>query len=202
MPKTDDAHGGIEDRDIRRMLEGKSSSDLARFLLKGVKENKAFRRKVLAWLIQADAEALPNETVLGEIGAWIEDIFSQRGLTPRMPNLRELNPVKSAVRGHPGLAAPIYLEIVGKIAEFLNAYGGGPNSFYDALGSNFREAAANLPQMADAVQRETYLRWMEEFSQGCSDFGYGLDSETAEVLDELRERLASGAGGIGGSRRR
>ncbi len=195
MRKKDDAHVGIEDRDIRRMLEGKSSSDLARFLLKGVKENKAFRRKVLAWLIQAGAEALPKETVLGEIGAWIEDVFSQRGLKPRMPNLRELNPVKSAVRDHPDLAVPTYLEIVSQIAEFLDTYGGGPTSFYDALGSSFRAAAANLSQMADAAQGETYLRWMEEFSRRCSDFGYGLDSETAEVLYELGERLGSGPAG-------
>ena len=202
LTKKEGARSGIEDRDIRRLLESKSPSDLARFLLKGVRENKAFRRKVLAWLINDDAEALPKETVLGEIDAWIEDAFNQRSLMPRTPNLKELNPVRSAVRGHPDLAVPTHLEIVDQIAGFLDAYGGGPTSLYDAIGSSYREAAANLPQVADASQQETYLRWMEEFAGRCGDFGYGLDSETGEVLDELREHLASETAGIRGSRRR
>lgn len=193
MAKKDGGRGGIQDRDIRRLLADKSPSDLAGFLLKGVKENKAFRRKVLAWLIHADAELLPQEVVLGEICAWIEDVFTQRALMPRTPDLRELNPVKSAVRDHPDLAVFAYLEIVDQIAEFLDAYGGGPDSLYDALMNSFREAAANLPLVADAAQQEAHLRWMAEFSRRSSDFGYGLDGATAEVLYDLRERLGSDA---------
>lgn len=117
---------------------------------------------------------------------------------PRTPNLKELNPVRSAVRGHPDLAVPTHLEIVSQIAGFLDAYGGGPTSLYDVIVNSFREAAAYLPQMADAAQMETHLRWMEEFARGCSDFGYGLDSETAEVLDDLRDRLVSRDAGTGG----
>ena len=190
MAKSDDTRRRIEDRDIRRSLACKSSSELARFLLQGVKSDKTFRRKVLAWLIQADAEALPQEAVLGEIGTWIDEVFKQTGRMPRTPNLRALNPVKSAVKGHPNLAVPISLEIVGQVAEFLDAYGGGPASFYNTLRHHFREAAVHLPAMTDAVQRETHLRRMMEFSRKCSDFGYGLDRETAKILNDLRTRLA------------
>lgn len=94
---------------------------------------------------------------------------------------------------------PTHLEIVDQIAGFLDSYDGGPASFYDAIGSSYREAAASLPQVADAAQRETYLRWMEGFARRCSDFGYGLDSETAEVLEELRDRLISTTPGMGGA---
>jgi hypothetical protein len=190
LAKNDDTRRRIEDRDIRRSLACKSSSELARFLLQGVKSDKTFRRKVLAWLIQADAEALPQEAVLGEIGTWIDEVFKQTGRMPRTPNLRALNPVKSAVKGHPNLAVPISLEIVGQVAEFLDAYGGGPASFYNTLRHHFREAAVHLPAMTDAVQRETHLRRMMEFSRKCSDFGYGLDRETAKILSDLRTRLA------------
>ena len=202
MAKNDDTRRRIEDRDIRRSLACKSSSELARFLLQGVKSDKTFRRKVLAWLIQADAEALPQEAVLGEIGTWIDEVFKQTGRMPRTPNLRALNPVKSAVKGHSNLAVPISLEIVGQVAEFLDAYGGGPASFYNTLRHHFREAAVHLPAMTDAVQRETHLRRMMEFSRKCSDFGYGLDRETAKVLNDLRTRLAGSDAAIGGSRPR
>ena len=202
MAKNDDTRRRIEDRDIRRSLACKSSSEFARFLLQGVKKDKTFRRKVLAWLIQADAGALPQEAVLGEVGTWIDEVFNQTGRMPRTPNLRALNPVKSAVKGHPNLAVPISLEIVGQIAAFLDAYGGGPASFYDTLRRHFREAAVHLPAMTDVAQRETHLRRMMEFSRKCSDFGYGLDRETAKILSDLRTRLAGSDAAIGGSRPR
>lgn len=202
MSKKGNARGGLQDQDVRRLLGDKSPSELAGFLLKGLKENKAFRRKVLAWLIDTEAEKLPKDAVLGEIGAWIEDIFDQRSVKPRTPNLKDLNPIKSAVKNHPDLAVPAYLAIVDEIAAFLDAYGGGPISFYDALGNSFHQAAANLPMVADSDLQREYLGRMERFEGRSSDFGYGLDCETAEVLEGLHERLASGALGAGRRRRR
>lgn len=181
---------GISDKDVRRVLEGKSALELVKFLLKGVKEKKAFRRKVLAWLIDTSADQLDYDAILDEIMTWIDEILEPwSGMTPRTPDLRELTAVKSAVKNHPGLAVPSYLAILKGIANFLDTFGGGPQSFYKSFVNSFSEASLHLSAIEDPKLQKNYFEWLESLSSKSDDFGYGVGFETQEILRQLRRSL-------------
>ena len=58
-----DGQSGLADGDSRSLLAGKSAREFANFLFKGIRENKAFRHKALAWLIDTGAGQLPRDAV-------------------------------------------------------------------------------------------------------------------------------------------
>lgn len=180
----------ITDRDIRLLLEGKSAQALTKFLSKGMKENKMFRRKVLAWLIDTDTDQLSTDAVLGELTDWINEILEPwAGMKPRMPDLRELSTVKAAVKNHPDLAVPIYLTIVGGIGDFLDTFGGGPESFYNSFVRNFDQAASHLPAIGDPELQKRYFSHMEHLAGRGDNFGYGVGYDTEDIMSKLRPKI-------------
>ncbi len=145
-----DGQSGLADRDIRRLLAGKSDRGLADFRFKGIGENKAFRRKTLGWLIDTGADQLPREATLDELTGWVAEILEPwAGLKPRLPDLRELNPVKSAVKNHPDLGVPVYLAIVEGLAAYPKTFGDAPESFHHALVTSFERAGEFLLAIKD-----------------------------------------------------
>lgn len=184
-------HQGIAERDIRDALASRSAKELAGFLRKAMRENRTVRRKVLAWLIDADADTLPPQAVQGELRAWIDSVFEQRSLMPRPPDLRELAPVRSAVRHRPDLAVPACLAILDAIADFLDAYGGGPQSLYTGFLRTFAEAAAFLAAVTDPDLRVAWLDELDGLSSKGEDLGYGLGRQTADILREVRASLGA-----------
>ncbi len=186
----DDAHSGIEPQTLRRLLKETPSGDLVVFPLKGVRENKTFRRKLLAWLIDTYADELPVEAVHAEIADWVHDVFVLRSESaPHPPALRELAPVRTAVRRHPDLAVFAHLAVLDAIVERLDAYGGGPDSLYQAFIHHFEWAVAALPLVQDEQVRVDALIAREDLVLKASDFGYGLDSITAGALSRLRKHF-------------
>lgn len=186
----DDAQAGIDQPTLRRVLKEAPSSDLVSFLLKGARENKAFRRKVLAWLIDSYADQLAPEAVGAEVARWVEDVFdSGRSDFPRVRALRDLAPVRTAVRHHPGLAVPAHLAVVDAIASWLDAYGDGPDSLYQALIRHFEWAVAALPLVRDEQARFDALIALEDAVVQASDFGYGLDRMTADTLSSVADHF-------------
>lgn len=181
-----DSAQGIEPQTIRRLLAATPSRDLVAFLLKRARENKAFRRKLLAWVIDTYADQIPADAVQSEIAGWIEDVFDPgSALTPRAPDLRDLTVVRTAVRRHPELAVFAHLAVVDGIGDWLSAYGRGPDSFYQAFARHFEWAASALPGVQDEAARSGALRDLEEAVVRGSDFGYGLDYTTALALSGL-----------------
>lgn len=188
--KADDAEAGIDQQTVRRLLKETPSGELVTFLLKGARENKTFRRKLLAWLIDTYADQLPLEAVQAEIVGWVEDVFdSGRGYTPRVPALRDLTPVRTAVRRHPDLAVIAHLAVIDAITTWLDAYGGGPDSLYQAFAHHFEWAAAALPLARDEQTRFDALIALEDAVLKASDFGYGLDSIAAEALSRVGDHF-------------
>lgn len=59
--KADTAQAGIDQQTVRRLLKETPSGELVAFLLKGARENKTFRRKLVAWLIDTYIDQLPPE---------------------------------------------------------------------------------------------------------------------------------------------
>lgn len=108
---------------------------------------------------------------------------------PRVPALRDLTPVRTAVRRHPDLAVLAHLAVVDAIATWLDAYGGGPDSLYQAFARHFEWAAAALPLVRDERARFDALTALEDAVLKASDFGYGLDSITAEALSRVGDHF-------------
>lgn len=188
--KADDAQAGLDQQTVRRLLKEAPSGELVAFLLKGARENKTFRRKLLAWLIDTYADQLPLDAVRAEIAGWVEDVFdSGRGYMPRVPALRDLTPVRTAVRRHPDLAVLAHLTVLDAIAAWLDAYGGGPDSLYQAFAHHFEWAAAALPLVRDERARFDALITLEDLVLKASDFGYSLDSITAEALSGVGDHF-------------
>lgn len=192
--KEDDAQVGIDSKTVRRLLKETPRGELVTFLLTGARQNKAFRRKVLAWLIDTYADQLPRETVLTEIEGWVEDVFDQgRGDTPRIPALRDLAPLRTAVRRHPDVAVPAHLAVVNAVMDWLGSYGGGPDSLYQALVHHFEAAAAALPLVPDEGTRLTGLLSLEDAAIQATDLGFGLgfglDRMALEALWSVRDHF-------------
>lgn len=186
----DDAQDGIDQQSVRRLLEETPSRDLVAFLLKGARDNKVFRRKLLAWLIDTYADQLPVEAVQAEVASWVEDVFDPgSGYAPRVPTVRDLTVVRTAVRRHPGLAVVAHLTVVDAVAAWLDAYGGGPDSLYRTFERHFAWAAAALPFVEDERTRLDALTDLEDAVLKASDFGYGLDRITAGALSRVGDHF-------------
>ena len=183
---------GLQESTVRDLVRGKSAGDLAGFVLRGLKGDRSFRRKVLAWLIAEDQGSIADETAQEELLLWVEDVFVQKNLSPRTPKLADLKPVKSAVRSRPSLAVPVHIAVADAIADFLSTYGGGPESLYSAYVTSFREAARNLALLTDPAAQRAYFAELEGRALAASDFGYGMDAATAECLEEIRMQLPEG----------
>jgi hypothetical protein len=175
---------GLDERTLRRLLTACPSRDLVDLLLKGVRENRTFRRKVLAWLIDAYADDLPAASVRAEIGGWIDDAFAPgRSLMPRTPAIRDLGAVRTAVRRRPRLAVYAHLAVVGALVDFLRAYGGGPESLYAALVRHFEWAAEAAARVDDEHEQLAAVVDLEEFVVCGADFGCGIDRAAAAALE-------------------
>ncbi len=180
---------GIPTQLVKDLLRRQPASELAEFLLRGMKDNGQFHRKVLAWLISEHPSILPDEMALAELTAWVDDVFAEPGHKPRTPNLTELNPVRAAVRKRPAIAVPVHIAIVQGISGHLHAYGGGPTSHYSGLVRAFRDAAQALLALDDPEAQEKYLQELESLASGLDDLGYGVDAATQECLDDTMSEL-------------
>lgn len=185
-----DARRGLPDAMLRDLVREKSAANLAGFVLRSLKGDKASRRKVIAWLIAEEPSSIQDEMAQEELLLWVEDVFVQKTLMPRTPKLPDLGPVKAAVRARPSLAVPVHIAIANEITDFLSAYGGGPQSLYSAYLTSFREAARNVALLADPQVQRACLDELEEMATEVSEFGYGMDAAAEECLDDLRDRLA------------
>ncbi len=184
-----DGQSGLADGDIRSLLAGKSARELANFLFKGIKENKAFRRKTLAWLIDTGADQLPWEAILDELTGWVAEILEPwAGLKPRLPDLRELNPVKSAVKNRPDLGVPVYLAIVEGLAVFPRTFGDAPASFHHALVASFERAGEFLLAIKDPTLQREYFARCERWENVFDYNGYVQD-EFKRILENLGQTL-------------
>ena len=165
----------ISGMDVRRLIQGKSTQEVTAFLLKSMGENEAFRRKVLAWVVETSAGDLPREAVLGELLGWVDEVFDiWRGRVPKTPKLKDLAPVKAAVKKHPDLAVPVYLAMLEGVIGFLVEFGGGPDSFYSAAISYGKQIAVSLDRVADQQLRDEYLFRLESVAAKAEDIGMWL----------------------------
>lgn len=165
----------ISGADVRRLIQGKSIQEVTAFLLKSMGENEAFRRKVLAWLVETSADDLPREAVLGELLGWVDEAFDiWRGRVPTTPKLKDLAPVKAAVKKHPDLAVPVYLAMLEGVIGSLAEFGGGPDSLYSAAINYGKQFLVNLDRVADQRLRDEYLFRLKSLAARAEDIGLWL----------------------------